>query len=124
MSRYLDTLTSEERKQHPMYSGLKAYFPDALALVSHVSYAGNAKHNPGEPLHHARGKSMDHQDCVERHATTADDWDVIETEEGTFRVPHRALVAWRALADLQEWAEREYDLSLPPGAQDANATSD
>jgi hypothetical protein len=29
------------------------YFPDALAAVAQISYQGNQKHNPGEPLHWA-----------------------------------------------------------------------
>ena len=117
--RYLDLLSSEQRKEHPMYSGFKAYFPDAIALVSHLSWAGNEKHNPGQPLHHARGKSNDHQDCIERHAATADEYDVIVLSDGSERsIPHRVAVAWRAMADLQEWAEREWNLSLPPGARE------
>ena len=44
-----------QRKATPMFSGLLQYFPDALAAVAQVSYAGNEKHNPGEPLHWAPG---------------------------------------------------------------------
>ena len=118
-SRYLDILTSAERKEHPMYEGLLAYFPDALAMVSHVSWIGNEKHNPGEPLHHARGKSMDHLSCLVRHASTPYDNDTVMLPDGTTRTfPHLAEAAWRALAALQEYLEREYDLPLPDGARD------
>src|SRR4051794_30652788 len=51
---------SATRKTFPMCEGLLDYFPDACAEVAKVSFLGNAKHNPGEPMHHARGKSMDH----------------------------------------------------------------
>ncbi len=60
---------SEYRKAFPMAEGLIDYFPDALAAVSEVSYHGNQKHNPGQPMHHARGKSMDHANCIARHLT-------------------------------------------------------
>ena len=118
-SRYLEKLNSAERKEHPLCSGVLDYFPDALAMVAHVSWAGNEKHNPGEPLHHARGKSMDHADCIMRHHATRDEWDVIQLPHGReIHLPHRALVAWRALAELQEWMEDEYNLLLPRGAKD------
>src|SRR5258708_31376733 len=52
---------------YPITTGLLDYFPDACALVAEVSFLGNQKHNPGEPLHWARGKSMDHADCIARH---------------------------------------------------------
>lgn len=81
--------------------GLEALFrafPQALAAVAQVSFHGNEKHNPGQPLHHARGKSMDHFDCIARHYV----------ERGGFDGPmrHSACLAWRALAALQEELER------------------
>lgn len=39
----------------------------ALAEVARVSWHGNAKHNPGQALHHSRAKSADHEDCAVRH---------------------------------------------------------
>lgn len=100
---------SATRKTFPMFSGLLAYFPDALAAVSHVSFQGNEKHNPGEPLHHARGKSMDHADCIARHLVNHGGFD------GDMR--ESAALAWRALALLQEELEREMGLPLPRGAR-------
>ena len=100
---------SDYRKAFPMAEGLLDYFPDALAAVSEVSYHGNQKHNPGQPMHHARGKSMDHANCIARHLT----------ERGGFDGPirHSAALAWRALALLQEELEREFNLPLPRGAK-------
>lgn len=77
--------------------GLEALFrafPQAMAAIAQVSWHGNEKHNPGQPLHHARGKSMDHFDCIARHYV----------ERGGFDGPmrHSACLAWRALAALQE----------------------
>jgi hypothetical protein len=37
------------RLEYPMFDGLVAYFPNALAEVSRVSKIGNDQHNPGEP---------------------------------------------------------------------------
>jgi hypothetical protein len=100
---------SATRKTYPMFSGLLAYFPDALAYVAWVSHQGNEKHNPGEPLHHARGKSMDHADCCARHLTRHGQFDGDVRESGA--------LAWRALALLQEELEKAHGLPLPRGAK-------
>ena len=110
--RYLPT-DSAARKRIPMFSGLMAYFPDALAAVAEVSFEGNEKHNPGQPLHHARGKSMDHADCIMRHVSNHGGFDG-KTRES-------AALAWRALALLQEELELDLGLTLPRGAVDERA---
>ncbi len=92
---------SAERKAVPMAEGLLYYFPAALAEVARVSKAGNDKHNPGQPMHHARGKSNDHADCIIRHLIDAG---TVDPDDG---MRHSAKVAWRALALLQEELERE-----------------
>jgi hypothetical protein len=76
------------------------YFTSALIEVAKVSFAGNEQHNPGQPLHWARGKSMDHADTMLRHFT----------ERGTIDtdgVRHSAKMVWRALAILQMELEAE-----------------
>lgn len=82
-----------------MCTGLLDYFMDALAEVAKVSFNGNARHNPGQPLHWSRGKSTDHADCIIRHLA----------RRGGFDGPVResAALAWRALALLQEELEAE-----------------
>ncbi len=87
------------RKRVPLARGLLDYFPSALAAVAELSQAGNDKHNPGEELHHARGKSGDHADCILRHLL---DRGTLDPEDG---LRHSAKVAWRALALLQEELE-------------------
>lgn len=114
--RLLDQLTSDERKQYPMCAGLLDYFPDALAEASHVSWLGNEKHNPGEPLHWARGKSMDHADCIVRHLSQRGGFDVIEVNGVKHYVRHSAALLWRAAALLQEELEAEKKLGSPRGA--------
>jgi hypothetical protein len=91
---------SAARKDIPICTGVLDYFPAALAEIAKVSKYGNDKHNPGEPLHHARGKSMDHADCVARHLIERGKFD----KDGQ---RHSALMAWRALALLQEELEAE-----------------
>lgn len=86
---------AEARKGIPIVTGLLDYFPAALAEVAKVSKAGNDKHNPGEPLHWARGKSMDQADCIGRHLMERGGTD---PETGQL---HSAQMAWRALALLQ-----------------------
>ena len=104
---------SAARKRFPLASGLLDYFPDALAAVANVSWVGNEKHNPGEPLHHARGKSMDHADCVLRHLSQRGEFDEVECvdpktgEKVVYRIRHSACLAWRALALLQQELEAD-----------------
>lgn len=102
---------SAERKAVPLARGVLDYFPAALAAVAKLSQAGNDKHNPGEELHHARGKSTDHADCILRHLV---DRGIVDPEDG---IRHSVKVAWRALALLQEELEREEGAPLPRGAR-------
>ena len=94
---------SAERKRVPLWSGLFRYFPDALVAVARLSWAGNEKHNKGQPLHWSRDKSNDHADCLLRH----------QMDTGTGEVDpdskelHEVEVAWRALAQAQLALERQ-----------------
>lgn len=83
-----------DRKAVPIASGVIDYFPAALAEIAKVSKAGNDQHNPGQPLHWARGKSMDQADCIMRHFVERGTMD-------TDNLRHSAKMAWRALALLQ-----------------------
>jgi hypothetical protein len=117
-ARFVSRLTSAERKEYPVTTGFVDYFPDAMALVSHLSWAGNEKHNPGQPLHWARSKSTDQPDCIGRHLMERDGADEIVLKDGrVVVVPHRVALAWRAMAELQLWAEQEYQLEMAPGAR-------
>jgi len=101
-------LDSAERKRYPLYAGLLAYFPAALAQVAHHSFLGNEKHNPGLPLQHARGVSGDHADCIIRHLI-----DSAEHPAGSAkRVEELRALCWRGLALLQE----EMELAGAPAA--------
>jgi hypothetical protein len=111
-ARLLDGLSSAERKRYPMAAGLLDYFPDAMAAVANVSFEGNEKHNPGEPLHWARGKSMDHADCIARHLNQRGGFDG--------KIRHSAALAWRAMALLQEELENEFGYEQPRGARTAD----
>ena len=82
-----------------MAEGLLYYFPAALAAVSEVSLIGNEQHNPGQPMHWARGKSTNHADKIIRHLVDAGTLDTDGTR-------HTAKLAWRALALLEEELER------------------
>ena len=91
---------SQERKGIPITTGVLDYFPLAIAEVAKCSKAGNDQHNPGQPLHWAKGKSTDHADCIPRHLI----------DRGTFDtdgIRHSAKLAWRALALLQIELENE-----------------
>jgi hypothetical protein len=99
------TADATERKGIPITTGVLDYFPLAVAEVAKVSKAGNDQHNPGQPLHWARGKSIDHHDCIARHLI---DRGTIDTDGQR----HSAKLAWRALAALQVELEQERGLFL------------
>lgn len=101
---------SADRNRIPMADGLLYYFPNALAAVAEVSRVGNEQHNPGEPMHWARGKSTDHANKIMRHLVDAGKRD----SKG---VRHSAYLAWRALALLQEEIERDEGVPLPKNAR-------
>lgn len=100
---------SAARKEFPLWAGVDRYFPAALVACSAVSKVGNDKHNPGQPMHHARTKSTDQEDCVRRHTLDADD-------PGADKLEELACKFWRAAAELQIYAE---SLGAPkaPGAK-------
>jgi len=97
---------ADGRKDTPIATGVLDYFPAAIAEVARVSKKGNDQHNPGQPLHWARGKSVDHADCIARHL-------IQRGTRDTDGVRHTAKVAWRALALLQE--ELETEAGFTPG---------
>lgn len=108
---------SATRKMYPMTTGFLDYFPDALAEASNVSFLGNEKHNPGQPMHHARGKSNDHADCIMRHLTERGGFDVIVVDGVEHKVRHSAALLWRAAALCQEEIEADKGLPLPRAAR-------
>lgn len=94
------TTNSKERKETPITTGVLDYFPLAIAAIARVSFKGNQKHNPGQPMHWAREKSTDHADCIVRHLAERDQ---IAPDSGEL---HAAHIAWRALAMLQLLEEK------------------
>lgn len=121
---------SGARKEYPLLRGFFRYFPAAVARVANLSKRGNDKHNPGEDMHHARGKSTDHGDCILRHTMDAEDlkaWlercDKSVTPADFYARQVDAYLdeltqrAWRANAELQEACERYCDAPLAPGAK-------
>jgi hypothetical protein len=125
------TTNSAARKDIPMFSGLKAYFGAALAGVARHSKRGNDKHNPGEPLHHARGKSTDHEDCIERHlldiadmeaALKRGDIPIDKGDDSARATIVKALLeeadalSWRSLALSQRLYEQYGNAPLAPAA--------
>jgi len=103
--RLFDGMSATERKQYPIYLGALRYFPDAIAYVAHVSKVANDQHNPGQPMHWARGKSMDQEDALVRHLMDTGTTD----EDGLL---HAGKVAWRALAILQLELEGRFNAKL------------
>ena len=102
---------SNARKATPITTGVLDYFPAALAAVARVSKAGNDKHNPGQPLHHSRGKSADHADSAVRHIMERGG---IDPETGQ---RYSAQAAWRVLAMLQQELEDAGEAPMARGAR-------
>lgn len=101
---------SAKRNRFPMFDGLLAYFPNALAAVAELSLVGNEQHNPGEPLHWSRDKSTDHANKIVKHLVDHGKFD-------SDNVRHSVKVAWRALALAQEEIEREEGAPVSRGSQ-------
>jgi hypothetical protein len=97
----LPTEDKVRKEDYPLYSFMFGYFPDAWLAVVQVAVAGNKQHNPGQPLHWARGKSTDQMNTAWRHQ-----WDygrgVKRDTDGQF---HLAKAVWRLMAlqlDIEE----------------------
>lgn len=97
---------AKKRKQEPVFSGVLAYFPDAIRYVARVSQAGNDQHHPGTPLHWDRNKSTDETDALARHLTDHAAGNIYDTDG----IRHLGKVAWRALAALQKELEKDETL--------------
>lgn len=124
---------SAERKNVPMFSGVLKYAPAALAGMARISKLGNDKHNPGQPLHHARGKSNDHPDCIVRHAIDVADIEaaIVRVDEGIewadahpireaqieALLNEASQLLWRAALWSQELHEKYGGAPLAPGAK-------
>ncbi len=118
---------SNERKGYPFLRGCLRYFPAALSGVAKTSKLGNDKHNPGEEMHHARGKSMDHGDCIIRHLLDTEDLfaalkrgDKNVTDQDVLNEVNQ--MAWRALA-LSQLVHEHFGAPLAPGAK-INSTAE
>jgi hypothetical protein len=91
---------AQKRKQHPIFSGVLKYFPNAIYYISNVSWQGNQQHHPDEPLHWDKSKSTDEPDALVRHLLQYDQFD----DDG---ILHAGKVAWRGLALLERELERQ-----------------
>jgi hypothetical protein len=107
MTKPLLPTDSKLRKETPIYTGMLKYFPRTSAYVARISVLGNEKHNPGEPLHWAEGKSMDHPDCIVRHAIESGEFD---PDDGAL---HDGKLAWRALANCETVLKAREAAGLP-----------
>jgi hypothetical protein len=108
------------RKALPLYDVYTKYFPRAQIELVKVAVVGNEQHNPGEPLHWARGKSMDQLNTAMRHmldhalGNVYDDDPAVEITraDGTkfypsHRTMHLAKAMWRLGAAIELLCEAE-----------------
>lgn len=101
----------ETRREMPMFDGFIAYFPNAMAEVARLSWKATQQHHPEEGMHWDRTKSLDHLNKIGRHMVDAGKFD-------NYGERHSTMLAWRAMANLQEELER--DLKLPPSPASRN----
>ncbi len=97
LENFAKGLTSDERKQCPVTSGVLGYFQEALLAVANHSLVANDKHNPGAELHWDKSKSADELDSLVRH--------IIDLKNGHDYDDNglhvEVAIAWRGLANLQ-----------------------
>lgn len=86
-----------QRKKIPAAAVLD-YFDAAIVEIAKALQAGNDEHNPGEPLHWARGKSPDQDHCIIRHFLERG---TIYVDRNGVPVRHSTSLAIRALMLLQ-----------------------
>lgn len=98
---------SGERLGYPMFEGLLNYFPHACAEVARHSQLGNDQHNPGQPLHWAKEKSIGKGNQVVRHLM--DGWYSVRQGARDTAIRHFAGMCWRALEMLER-----YITHMPP----------
>ena len=87
----------KERKLLQLYTFMFGYFPDAWLAVVDVARVGNEQHNPGEPMHWARGKSTDQMNAAFNHIFDYG----LGTKKDTDGCWHLAKSIWRQMAQLQ-----------------------
>lgn len=102
---------ASKRLEYPMADGLLDYFPNALAEVARLSHVATHQHHPDKGMHWDRSKSTDHRNKIMRHLIDTG----LRDDKG---MRHSAMVAWRALALLQDELER--DEGLPPSRASRN----
>lgn len=92
VKKYKLPTDAQTRKTIPAYTGFVKYFPRAITEVSRISMIGGIQHGQTpQTLHWDRAKSGDELDAMMRHIID-EDW---------------AQVAWRAMANLEKYLERE-----------------
>jgi hypothetical protein len=92
----LKDMTDSQRKATPVFDGLFAYFPNAIAMVARKSIQGQYQHGPTEDLQWHRERSTDELGSLTRHLL---DYAIAE-KEGDYITMADATEAimWRALA--------------------------
>jgi len=100
-----DTLfPAPDRKEYPLFTGWLRYFPHAHAAASRCSHIANEQHNPGEPVHWDKSKSIGEGNELLRHLLQAGTRDADGQR-------HSVKVLWRAA----ELVEREILAEIAAG---------
>jgi hypothetical protein len=92
------------RKMVRAFQGFVVYFPDAIALVAYLSKVANDQHNPGQPMHWAKEKSVEELDSLMNHLIDLGSRG--ELSQDTDGILDAVKVAWRGMANLQRLADK------------------
>lgn len=95
----------EKRKATPIFDGVLAYFPKAIAEVANCSRVANQQHNGDAPMHWNKSASADELGSLTRHLVDVASGEEVD-DDGLL---HRAKIAWRALASLERYLDGEYE---------------
>src|SRR5690606_8470492 len=103
------------RKRIKPFAGFLSYFPDAIAAVAELSFIANEKHNPGEPMHWAKGKSTEQRESLMRHlldeaAAGPLSRDEYEAGGKRYAILSAVSTAWRSMAQLQTLADQGHNI--------------
>lgn len=94
---------AQERKKLQLFTFMFGYFADAWLEVVRIARLGNDQHNPGEPLHWARGKSTDQMNAAFNHIFDYGLGNRIDSDGGR----HLSKAIWRLMAQDQLDIEEE-----------------
>lgn len=100
------SLLPQDDKERQKYRPLDflMYFPKAFLAKAKHSWESNEKHNPGEPMHWAKDKSLGDGNQVMRHLMEA--MEALEIGDRDVAEYHLTATSWRADELLERFLDK------------------